>query len=170
MMGQREPPNRDAMVINLQHTDQPFGFDYSFEATNYAKNAGDLLLVRARVLGVKSSGLMETKEQRKYPVEFDGPTRDADVFDITIPQGYQVDELPLPTDADYSFASYHSKTTVGDNVIHYTRTFEVKELTVPVSQAEELKKLYRTIAGDERSVVVLKPGGSRDPLIGLEAV
>ena len=86
-------------------------------------------------------------------------SRDADVFDITIPQGYQVDELPLPTDAEYSFASYHSKTAVSGNVIHYTRTFEIKELTVPVSQAEELKKLYRIIAADERNMVVLKPGG-----------
>ena len=148
-----------AQVINLQHTDQPFGFDYSFEAANYAKNAGDLLLVRARVLGVKSSGLMETKEQRKYPVEFEGPARDTDIFDITIPQGYQVDELPLPTDADYSFASYHSKTAVNGNVIRYTRTFEIKELSVPVSQAEQLKKFYRTIGADEREMVVLKQVG-----------
>jgi hypothetical protein len=148
-----------ARVINLEHTDQPFGFDYSFEAANYAKNAGDLLLVRARVVGVKSSGLLETKEPRKYPVEFEGPARDADIFDITIPQGYQVDELPLPTDADYSFASYHSTTAVNGNVIHYTRTFEIKQLTVPVSQAEELKKLYRTIAADERNMVVLKQVG-----------
>src|SRR5262249_46909285 len=35
-----------ASVINLQQTDRPFGFDYSFEAQNYAKNAGGLLLVR----------------------------------------------------------------------------------------------------------------------------
>ena len=148
-----------AKVFNLQLTDQPFGFDYSFEAANYAKNAGDLLLVRARVLGVKGSGLMETKEKRQYPVEFEGLARDADIFDITIPQGYQVDELPLPTDADYSFASYHSKTAVNGNVIRYTRTFEIKELTVPVSQAEELKKFYRTIAADERNMVVLKQVG-----------
>lgn len=33
------------------------------------------------------------------------------------------------------------------------------ELTVPVSQAEELKKLYRTIAADERNMVVLKQVG-----------
>jgi hypothetical protein len=33
----------------------------------------------------------------------------------------------------------------------------VKELSVPVSKAEELKKLYRIIAGDERNTAVLKP-------------
>ena len=144
-------------VINLQPIDQPFGFNYSFEANNYAKHAGGLLLVRPRVLGIKSSALLETKERRKYPVAFDGPARDEDIFDIAIPQGYQVDELPPPTDADYSFASYHARTAVHGNVICYTRTFEIKELTVPVSQAEELKKLYRTIGADERNMVVLKP-------------
>src|SRR6202051_4320076 len=43
-----------ASIVNLQHTEQPFGFDYSFEALNYAKNAGDLLLVRPRVIDVKA--------------------------------------------------------------------------------------------------------------------
>ena len=43
------------------------------------------------------------------------------------------------------------------NVIGYTRTFEVKELSVPVSKAEELKKFYRIIASDERNTAVLKP-------------
>jgi hypothetical protein len=147
-----------AKVLNLQQTDQPFGFNYAFEAQNYAKNAGGLLLVRPRVLGVKSSAIMETKEPRKFPIEFEGPSRDTDNFDITIPAGYVVDDLPPTVDADYSFASYHAKTEVKDNVIHYSRTLEVKELSVPVARADELKKFYRIIAGDERNTVVLKTG------------
>ncbi len=63
-----------ASVLNLHQTDQPFGFDYSFESQNYAKNA-----------------------------------------------------------------------------------FEVKELSVPVNKAEDLRRLYRIIASDERNTVVLKP-------------
>jgi hypothetical protein len=145
-----------ATINNLQHTDRPFGFEYSFESDNYAKNAGNLLLVRPRVLGIKSQGLLETKEPRKFPVEFEGPSRDTDTFEITIPPGYEVDDVPLPVDADYGFASYHSKTEVKGNVIDYTRTFEVKELSVPVAQAEDLRKFYRIIAGDERNTVVLK--------------
>ena len=146
-----------ATLINLQQTDQPFGFNYSFESPNYAKNAGNLLLVRPRVIGVKGLGFLETKEPRKFPIEFEGPARDTDAFEITIPAGYVVDDLPPAVDVDLGFASYHAKTVVNGNVVDYTRTFEVRQLSVPVSQAEDLRKFYRIIAGDERSTVVLKP-------------
>ena len=146
-----------AGVVNLQQTDQPFRFDYAFVADNYAQSAGGLLLVRPRVLGSKARGFLETKEPRQFPIEFEGPLRDADSFEITLPPGYEVDELPPPVDVEFSFASYHSKTEAKGNVIGYTRTFEVKELSVPVSKAEELKKFYRIIANDERNTAVLKP-------------
>ncbi len=145
-----------ANLLNLHQTDQPFGFQFSFVAQNYAKNAGGLLLVRPRVLGVKAQGFLETKEPRRFSVEFPEPFRDTDSFDISIPAGYVVDDVPPAIDADYSFASYHSKTEVKDNLIHYSRTFELKELSVPVSRVDELKKFYRIVAGDERSTVVLK--------------
>jgi transglutaminase-like putative cysteine protease len=145
-----------ASVLNMTANDKPFGFDYSFQSPAYAKNAGGLLLVRPRVLGSKSYGFLETKEPRKFPIEFDGPARDTDNFEITIPAGYVVDDVPPPVDADYGFASYHSKTEVKGNIIDYQRTFEVKELSVPVNRAEELRKFYRIIAGDERNTVVLK--------------
>jgi hypothetical protein len=145
-----------ASVLNLQQTDQPFGFNYSFESPNYAKHAGDLLLLRPRVLGTKSSSLLETREPRQFPIEFDGPVRDTDDFEITIPTGYTVDDLPAPVNADYDFASYHSKTEASGNLIRYTRTFEIKKLSVPAGRAEELRKFYRIIAGDERNTVVLK--------------
>lgn len=146
-----------ASVGNLHNTDLPFVYDYSVTARNYAKTAGNLLLLRPRFIGNKSSDLLETKEPRKYPVEFDGPARDTDTFEIALPPGYEVDDLPPQVDADYSFASYHSKTEVNGGTLKYTRTFEVKELSVPVSKVEELRKLYRIIASDERSTAVLKP-------------
>jgi hypothetical protein len=149
---------RKATVENLNQTDQPFGFNYSFEAQNYAKNAGGLLLVRPRVLGVKSSGILETKEPRQFAIEFEGPSRDTDSFEITIPEGYVVDDVPPAINAEYSFASYHAKTEISGNVIHYSRTLEVKELSVPVTHADDLKRFYRIVAGDERNTVVLKTG------------
>ncbi len=145
-----------ATFSNLQRTDQPFGFDYSFESDHYAKNAGGLLLVRPRVLGNKAFGYLETKEPRKFSIEFEAPARDVDTFEIAIPAGYEVDDMPPPVDADFSFASYHSKTEVTGGVIRYTRTFEVKELSLPVDRADELKRFDRAVTGDERNTVVLK--------------
>ena len=148
--------DRISSVSNLNLTDRPFGFQYSFEAQNYAKNAGGLLLVRPRVLGIKASGILETKEPRNFDIELEGPSLDTDTFDITIPAGYVVDDVPPAVDADYDLASYHAKTEVKGNLIHYSRRFEIKELSVPVAKADELKKFYRIIAGDERNTVVLK--------------
>jgi hypothetical protein len=62
-----------AHVSNLERTEQPFGYDYSFEASHYAKTAGNLLLLRPRVLGTESSALLETPEPRRFPIEFDAP-------------------------------------------------------------------------------------------------
>jgi hypothetical protein len=99
---------------------------------------------------------LETKEPRKFPIEFEGPARDTDTFEIAIPPGYTVDDIPPAVDAEYSFGSYHAKTDVSEGVIRYTRTFELKELSVPVERVDELKRFYRAINGDERNIVVLK--------------
>ena len=149
-----------ASITNLDKTDLPFEFDYSLVAENYAKSAGSLLFVRPRVVGVKSSDLLETKEPRQYPVVFEGPSRDTDTFEIVMPPGYEVDELPAPFDMEVGFASYHSKVQVSGNVLKYTRTFEIKEPVVPLAKIEELKKLYRAIAGDERNTAVLRPASA----------
>lgn len=149
-----------ASIVNLHAQDQPFVYNYSFTSDRYAKQAGNLLIVRPRVLGQKSSDILERKEPRKYPVEFDGPQKDVDVYEIALPAGYVVDDLPPPADADYSFASYHSKTELQGNVLRYTRTYEIKELSVPTSKLNDLKALYRIIASDERNTAVLKPASN----------
>lgn len=146
-----------ATVGNLELTELPLVFNYSVVAEDYAKRAGNLLLVRPRVVGNESAGFLETKEPRKYPVEFNGPFRDTDVFEITLPPGFELEDLPPPVALDFDFASYHSKAEADGQVLRYARSFELKELSVPLAKIEELKKLYRVIASDERNTAVLKP-------------
>jgi hypothetical protein len=148
-----------ATATNVKVPDQPFQYRFTFTADNYARSAGSLLLVRPHVMGSWSSDIMESKEPRKYPVEFRGPEKDTDTYEITLPAGYEVDELPPPVDADYSFGGYHSKTEAKGNVLTYTRTMEIRELSVPVEKLEQLKSFYRVIVGDERNTAVLKPAG-----------
>jgi hypothetical protein len=146
-----------ASISNLDIYELPLGYQYSLTAPGYAKTAGDLLLVRPRVMGSDALALLETKEPRKYAAEFEGPAKNTDRFEIILPAGYEVDDLPPPVDVDYGFASYHSKTEATGNVLKYTRTFEITELSVPLAKTGDLKKFYRIIAGDERNTAVLKP-------------
>jgi hypothetical protein len=148
-----------AAIMNRQIASKPLEWAYSLEVDQYAKPTGNLLTVRPRVLGSMSSGLLETREPRHYDIEFPGPRRDTDLFEITLPEGYVVDELPPPVDEDYPFAAYHSKTDAIGRTLTYTRVFEMKSVTVPVARADELKALYRIINNDERMPALLRKGG-----------
>jgi Domain of Unknown Function with PDB structure (DUF3857)/Transglutaminase-like superfamily len=150
-----------ATVVNLTQTSLPFGYNYSVAVRDYAKTAGDLVLVRPRVLGSYASGILERKDPRKYPVELDSPAQFTDTFDIALPPGFAVDDLPPPVDVEKSFASYHSKTELKGNTLHYTRILEVKQLTIPLDQIDDLRTFYRIVATDERNNAVLKPGATQ---------
>lgn len=143
-----------ASAENLEAFDKTLVLRYSFAASNYAKRAGNLLMVRPRVLGQKSSDLMEG-EERAHPVEFDSARLETDTFEITLPPGYQLDELPPPVELDYGFAAYRSKVEVEGNVLRYHREYTVKEVKVPTARLADLKKFYRQIAADERASAIL---------------
>jgi hypothetical protein len=144
---------------NVDKVGEPLTLNYEFTADRYAKSAGDLLVVRARVLGEKGSDVAEGDDPRKLPVEFEDSSLQTDDFEITLPPGFAVDDLPRPTKSETDFASYTSLTQVTGNVIHYTRTYQVKRVFVPLDKMDELRKFNRQISGDERASVVLKRAG-----------
>jgi len=145
-----------AGVGNVRALDQPLIWSYTVEIPRYTRSAGDLLIIRPRVFGVMASGLLETDKPRQHPIEFDAPVRNSDVFEITVPAGYVPDSLPEAVNKDLGFIAYHSSTTFSGSVLRYTRTLEIKELSVPVAKAESLKHFFREIGNDERSSAVLK--------------
>jgi hypothetical protein len=144
-----------ANITGLDKYDEPLVLRYKFVATDYAKTAGDLMLVRPRVLGIKSNDLAENKK-RKYPVQYATTSIQSDLVDIKLPAGYKVDELPEAANVTAPFAEYKSKFETKDNVLYYNRSYTVKDLSVPVDQMGELRTFMRGVAADERNTAVLK--------------
>jgi transglutaminase-like putative cysteine protease len=144
-----------ATVNNLDHYDETLTVEYSFVSERYAKSAGNLLIMAPRVLGTKGSNILAGKP-RKYPIEFGEATRQDDMFDITLPAGYVVDELPKPVKAECPYGSYRSEIEVSGNVLHYKRTYEITDVIVPTQKLDEVKDFFRQIAADERSSAILK--------------
>ena len=148
-----------ASVRNLDAYDKMFVLNYQFAVPHYAQSAGDLLLVRPRVLGAKVSTILEEKE-RKYGIEFETASQQTDLFELTVPAGYVPDELPPPLKIDYDFASYSSKVEmISGNVLRYTRSYEVKDVVIPPARLGDLKKFFRQILTDETNTAVFKKSG-----------
>ena len=73
-----------------------------------------------------------------------------------MPEGYAVDELPEPVKIDVGFAAYESSTKVDGNALHYTRTYTVREVSVPADRYADLQKLAAVIQADEQNHAVFK--------------
>lgn len=142
-------------LINTDDIDKDLVLRFKFTASRYAKTAGPLLLVRPRVVGEKA-GYLDATKPRHYAYEFRAPFLDSDLVEITLPDGFKVDELPDPAKASFPFAEYTSKTEAAGNVLKYTRAYKMTTTLVPVDHVEQLRRLFSEIIADEKSMAVLK--------------
>jgi transglutaminase-like putative cysteine protease len=141
-------------VENVRDLDQHLIVRYDVNASSYAKNAGTLLLFRPRILGTDVTPLRDGP--RKYPIEFRSVGDWRDKFDVKIPAGYSVDEVPDPVHLDTDFASYTSEVKVDGDMLHYSREYVVKKLSLDAGQYEDLEKFEGQINADENRSAVLK--------------
>jgi hypothetical protein len=144
-----------ASVGNLEKYDENLTLTYKFTVDGYAKTAGNLLVVRPRVVGEKGSHILSGKP-RKYPIEFTQATRQDDDFEITLPAGYVVDELPQPVKAECPYGTYRSEVQVDGDKLHYKRSYEITDLIVPTDKLGEVRDFLHQIAADERSSAILR--------------
>ncbi|HEY6348469.1 MAG TPA: DUF3857 and transglutaminase domain-containing protein [Candidatus Angelobacter sp.] len=140
---------------NLEQIDKDLVVTYTFTAEQYGRNAGNLLLMRPRVIGEKSTNLLEG-EPRTQPFEFPALALATDEFEFSFPPGYRLDALPKPVHASFSFAEYQSGMEMGENSLRYTRAYQIKTVRVQQPQLTDLKTFFRQIAAEERDMVILK--------------
>jgi hypothetical protein len=134
--------------------DKPLEVHYKLTASQYAHQAGTLLLVRPRVVG--SHAIPFNDKPRTIPIDLNATGHWHDSFDITLPPGYVVDETPDPVNLDLDFASYHSNITAKGDQLHYEREFVVRQVELPAARAADFRKLESTILMDEKGTAVLK--------------
>jgi hypothetical protein len=142
-------------LANADDLEKDLLVSYQFTADRYAKNAGPLLLVRPRVVG-EYAGALDASKPRHYGYEMRAPYSTSETVEITLPEGYKVDELPASTQATVAFAEYSSKTEDAGNVLRYTRDYKMRTTLVPVDKIDQLRKLFGEINLDEKNMAVLK--------------
>jgi hypothetical protein len=145
---------RDVSVTNLDQPEADPVLTYQVRLPGIAKSAGSLVLLRP-ALGDWADDVMERGE-RSQPLTFPGAMQRVEVLEITLPEGYAVDELPAPMQADIGIASYTSRTESDGRVLRYTRRLEIKDVLVNGERFAEMKNFYRQVNAAERAATVLK--------------
>jgi len=127
----------DLNVENVAALNKDLTTTFTLDATRFATQVGPLMMVRPRVLG--TFGFNLDRKRRSLP-----------------PAGYTVDELPDPVKLDVGFASYESSTELHGKTLHYSRTFTLRQVTLPAEKYPELQRLAGVIEADEQNRAVLK--------------
>jgi hypothetical protein len=145
----------DFKVQNVEALNKDLTTSYSLTADRFGKSTGSLLMIRPRVLGTEDLEA-DRRKRSSIPINLRETMQEQDDYTIQLPPGYAIDEIPDPIKLDLGFASYESSSTVKDNVLHYTRTYIVREVTLPADRYSDVQKLAGVIAADEQSSAVLK--------------
>lgn len=141
-------------VQHIRDLNQQFSLQYEVTASSYGKSTGTLLLLRPRVVGSDVEALND--KPRMYPIQFDSLGDWRDNFDVRIPAGYAIDEVPDPVNMDVGFASYRSEVKVDGDTLHYSREYVLKKLGLDADQYAALKKFEAEVNTDENRSAVLK--------------
>jgi len=144
----------DFKVENVDSLNKDLTTSFSVAADRYARPTGALLMVRPRVLG--SEGLPIDRKPRTVPIDLKETMIEKDDFAIEIPAGYAIDEMPEPVKLDMGFASYESSSQLDGNVLRYTRTYTVRQVSLPADRYSDVQKLAEVIGADEQNNAVLK--------------
>jgi hypothetical protein len=144
-----------ATVSDLTDSSSTFSLKYDFTVGAYAEHAGNLFLFRSCALGRKGRTLLEATP-RKQPVEFSHTASEGDVVDISLPAEYVLDEMPEAVKYEYPFATYKREIRVAQHVLHYSRSYELKDVLVPLERMDDLKKFFREIFDDEHAYTIMK--------------
>ncbi len=140
-------------IQQLDDRDKDLVLTYKFTVPNYVQVRGPLTLARPRVLGEK--GFTVDQKPRQYSIEMHSASRETDTFEIEMPPGYKVDDIPDPVKIDMGFASYQSKSEVAGTTLRYSREYVVRDLQVSPERLADLRKFEGTIGADEMASAVL---------------
>jgi hypothetical protein len=144
----------DFKVENVDALNKDLTTSFNISADRFGRAMGPLLMVRPRLLG--SEGLPIDRKPRTVPIDLRQTMTAKDDFTIELPSGYAVDEMPEPVKMDLGFASYESSTKLDGNSLHYTRTYTVRQVSLPADRYADVQKLAAAIDADEQNHAVLK--------------
>jgi hypothetical protein len=141
-----------------QANDGPLTATFSVDMPGYASAAGKRLLVPAYLFQARQMDAFKHVE-RKFPVYFPYAFGEVDRVNITIPDGYTLENTPQKQTARLGYAGYQNLAQFDGKRLVTQRILQVNGIFFRLEQYPEIKDFFGKVqAGDEQQAVLT--GGS----------
>lgn len=139
-------------------SDGPLTATFSVDMPGYASAAGKRFLMPAYLFQARQMDAFKHVD-RKYPVYFPYAFGEADKVNITIPDGYTLENVPQSQAARLGYASYQTLAQFDGKQLVTQRTLQVNGIFFKLELYPEVKDFFGKVqAGDEQQAVLT--GGS----------
>lgn len=147
-----------ARVLKIEPADDAdssrFGLDIDFAASHYGQVMRDQLLVFKPAIVSRRESLFLTETTRKHPIILNSHSF-SETVRVSLPAGFEVDELPDPVKLDVPFGSYKTTYEIKDRELVFTRILAQRASTIPADQYQTVRTFFEKIRAAEQAPVVL---------------
>ncbi|MCK4892862.1 MAG: DUF3857 domain-containing protein [Calditrichia bacterium] len=142
-------------INNFNNVELPLHVLLQFHVPNYAQVVGDFIYFNPPQLSklVKNPFI---SEERKFPVEFTYLRGRNENVDLTLPEGFTVDEIPPFQIMKMNGLIFLSDGKAEAGKVNFRRQYLIKKPIFQTSEYAQLRNLHAQIVSFEESQVVLK--------------
>ncbi len=135
-------------------SDSSLPFKYNFEFTQSIDRIDEQLIFSPFANLVEKNNPFK-QEERSLPVDLVYLRGKRLITTIQIPEGYKVDELPLPKKVSTDNVSFSYIAQVKNGLVQVVACYNFKKQTYPASDYKELKRFMNTVTSTVNSKIIL---------------
>jgi hypothetical protein len=143
--------------VNTKEIDQPLKETYDLVVNEHITSTGNTIYLNPLLLFRLESNPFKP-ETREYPVDYSSPFEQIYMCRITLPAGYEVDELPtakvlaLPSNA----GRFTYSVTQAGNILNIVSNFQINKSVFTQLEYPNLREFYNQVVAKHAEQIVLK--------------
>ncbi|MEC4004687.1 DUF3858 domain-containing protein [Flavobacterium sp. SUN052] len=147
----------DYELSGITNLDESLVEKYTIKNENIAEIIGDKMYFAPMLYFADSENPFK-QDTREYPIDFSFPFKNKYMFNITIPDGYQVETLPKPISIamDNKYGSFNYAITNTNSQIQLSVNLDVATSIIPAEDYFTLKEFFKVVIEKENEKIVLK--------------
>jgi len=130
----------------------------TFTFTKNAELAGDYMFITPMIYKHLTDNPF-IQSERRLPIEFDFPYSYMKTVVFTIPEGFVVDEMPVPLTISLENNAgrlIYGITQINENTLQLTYRFELNQIIFPQSDYPMIREFFGQVASKNREMIVLR--------------